>query len=205
MNAALQPARKGRKYDQVLAGARQIFLAQGYEGANVDEIAREAGVSKATLYSYFADKRLLFLEVAKMECCRQADEAKARVAHGLPVREALTIAGYTLVEFFTSDFFLRMFRIFVAESERFPELGREYYESGPALGRDRIVEYLHEAIARGELRIEDTELAAEQFTELCKAVFFNRRVFGIGGVVQKAEKDRVVSGAVEMFLARYGV
>lgn len=205
MNAALPPVRKGRKYDQVLAGARQIFLSQGYEGANVDEIAREAGVSKATLYSYFADKRLLFLEVAKLECCRQADEAAARVTRGLPVKQALTIAGHTLIDFFTSDFFLRMYRIFVAESERFPELGRKYYESGPALGRKRIVEYLQDAISRGELQIEDTELAADQFTELCRAILFSRRIFGIADVATQSEKDRVVNGAVDMFLARYAV
>ena len=52
-----------------------VFLRDGFDGASVDDIAREAGVSKATLYSYFPDKRLLFLEVAKTECARQADEA----------------------------------------------------------------------------------------------------------------------------------
>lgn len=205
MNAAPQQARKGRKYDQVIAGARQIFLSQGYDGANVDDIAREAGVSKATLYSYFADKRLLFLEVAKCECCRQADEASAKVSPGMPVRAALTFAAQTLVDFFSSDFFLRIYRIFVAESERFPELGREYYASGPALGRARMMEYLHEAVRRGELQIDDVELAADQFAELCKAVFFNRRIFCIEAGISQAEKDRIVTGAVEMFLARYGV
>ena len=44
--------RKGRKFDQVLAGARDVFMADGFEGASVDAIARAAGVSKATLYSY---------------------------------------------------------------------------------------------------------------------------------------------------------
>ncbi|MEZ5686188.1 MAG: helix-turn-helix domain-containing protein, partial [Paracoccaceae bacterium] len=71
--------RKGRKFDQVLEGARAVFLRDGFEGASVDDIAREAGVSKATLYSYFPDKRLLFMEVAKCECARQADEAAALI------------------------------------------------------------------------------------------------------------------------------
>ena len=55
--------RKGRKYDQVLEGARIVFLRDGFEGASVDDIAREAGVSKATLYSYFASKEELFFAV----------------------------------------------------------------------------------------------------------------------------------------------
>ena len=54
---------RGRKFDQVLEGARTIFLRDGFDGASVDDIAKEAGVSKATLYSYFPDKRLMFVEV----------------------------------------------------------------------------------------------------------------------------------------------
>ena len=76
MTVATMAIRKGRKFDQVLDGARQVFLTDGFEGASVDEIARAANVSKATLYSYFPDKRLLFMEVATTECQRQARDAQ---------------------------------------------------------------------------------------------------------------------------------
>ncbi|MBL4915804.1 TetR/AcrR family transcriptional regulator [Szabonella alba] len=204
MVAIAAQIRKGRKYDQVLAGARLVFLQQGFEGASVDDIAREAGVSKATLYSYVPDKRLLFLEVAKAECCRLADEAEANIGCDCTLREALTIAARTLVDFFTSDFFLRMYRIFVAESERFPELGREFYANGPQLGRERMVRFFEDAEARGLVMIADKSLAADQFAELCRADLFTKRVMGILDAVTDAQKARVVGGAVEMFLARYG-
>ncbi len=203
MRAATQPTRKGRKYDDVLEGARSVFLAQGFEGASVDDIARTAGVSKATLYSYFADKRLLFLEVAKAECCRQVSEAEGKIGHDVRLKDALAIAAVTLVDFFTSDFYLRMFRVVVAESERFPELGRQFYETGPAMARDRLVEYLTEAEARGEVRIEDKALAADLFGEMCRADLFNRLLFGITAKVSQAQKDRIVTGAVTTFMARY--
>ena len=58
-----QPLKRGRKYDQVLAGAREVFLTHGFEGAAVDEIARQANVSKATLYSYFPDKYLSLIHI----------------------------------------------------------------------------------------------------------------------------------------------
>ena len=80
MNAPHEIGRQGRKVAQVLEGARAVFMRDGFEGASVDEIAREAGVSKATLYSYFPDKRLLFMEVAKSECGRQAEAACDRIA-----------------------------------------------------------------------------------------------------------------------------
>lgn len=204
MGAAPQVPRKGRKYDDVLAGAREVFLAQGFEGASVDDIARAAGVSKATLYSYFSDKRLMFLEVAKAECCRQVVGAESKISPHIKLHEALHIAAVTLVEFFTSDFYLRMFRVVVAESERFPELGRQFYETGPLMGRNRIVDYLKEAETRGEIEIKDKELAADLFTEMCRADLFAQMLFGIKSKATQEEKDRVINGAVAMFLARFG-
>ncbi|EAR50519.1 transcriptional regulator, TetR family protein [Oceanicola granulosus HTCC2516] len=196
--------KKGRKFEQVLEGARRIFMADGYEGASVDDIARAAKVSKATLYSYFPDKRLLFLEVAKGECARQADLATATIDQCRPVREVLTEAGMTLVRFVTSAFARGIFRLCVAEAERFPQLGREFYQSGPAMGRARFVEYFESAIERGELKIDDVELAAEQFQELCKADLFQRMIFCNTHDFTDAEIERVVTGAVDVFLARYG-
>lgn len=197
--------KRGRKYEQVLDGAWNVFRRDGFEGASVDDIAREAGVSKATLYSYFADKRLLFLEVARGECCRQATEASELITSGARPREVLTIAATRMVDFFLSDFGMRVFRICVAESDRFPEIGREFHTNGPAMARARMVRYFHEAEARGELRIDDKELAADQFAELCKADIFPRLVFGIGGAVTPEDRARVIKGAVDMFMARYGV
>ena len=89
--------RKGRKFDQVLAGARDVFMADGFEGASVDAIARAAGVSKATLYSYFPDKRLLFMEVADTECARQSRQAFDSIDTDAPPRVVLGLAGRHLV------------------------------------------------------------------------------------------------------------
>ena len=195
--------KRGRKFDQVLAGARDIFMSDGFEGASVDDIARAAGVSKATLYSYFPDKRLLFMEVAKAECIRQADEAVETIDLSLPVQHVFTNAAWQMVEFFTSDFGQRVFRLCVAESDRFPELGREFYESGPALVREKLIHFMKVGISRGELEIDDLPLAADQFGELCKADLFPRLVFSMDKSFDDAQKKRIVDGAVSTFLARY--
>ena len=93
MNAPATEIRKGRKYDQVVAGARAVFMSEGFEGASVDDIARAAGVSKATLYSYFPDKRLLFMEVITTQCRINGDEALSAIDFSLPVRDVLLQIG----------------------------------------------------------------------------------------------------------------
>lgn len=205
MDSAPEAFRKGRKYDQVLAGARTIFLRDGFEGASVDDIAREAGVSKATLYSYFPDKRLLFMEFAKAECRRQAEEGAAAVDMNRPAAEVLTDAARRMVAFLLSDFGMRVFRICVAESDRFPALGHEFYHSGPEVVRNKIAHFLRIAVERGELSIDDVTLAADQFHALCKGGLHDRVIFGIADCCPAADIDQTVREAVAMFLARYGV
>ena len=205
MAQAAEITRTGRKFDQVLEGAREVFLADGFEGASVDDIARAAGVSKATLYSYFPDKRLLFMEVARLECIRQGEESIKEIdAHAAP-RVVLANAARHMLGFILSDFGQRVFRICVAEADRFPDLGRQFYESGPMMVRAHMKDYLADAVARGELVIEDLDLAADQFAELCKADLFPRWVFNIDASFSEAEIDRVITGAVDTFMARYGV
>jgi len=196
--------KKGRKYDQVLLGAREVFFRDGFEGASVDDIAKAAKVSKATLYSYFRDKRYLFLEIAMDECRAQAQTAEHEIDFSAPARQVLTEAADRLTAFLLSDLGVRIFRLCVAESERFPEIGQAFYETGPRTGRHILIAYMQGAIARGELVVDDLELAAEQFGELCKADIFSRLVFGVVNTFTEAERQRVINGAVDLFLARFG-
>ena len=196
--------KKGRKFDQVLAGARTVFLSAGYEGASVDEIAREAGVSKATLYSYFPDKRELFIQVARIECNLQAETVMSELNLDVPFSDVLHQITAEMVSFITSAFAQRIFRICVAEGERFPEIGQQFYESGPAMAREHLKELFKLGVAKGDLDIDDFDLAADQLAELCKADLFPRMVFSHSTDFTDAEKARVSKGAASMFLARYG-
>ncbi|MGX9351678.1 TetR/AcrR family transcriptional regulator [Shimia sp. W99] len=204
MNEAVQVIRKGRKFDQVVESARTLFMQHGFEGIGVDEIARKAGVSKATLYAYFPDKRHLFMEVARLECERQAERMEAEIDIERPVPEVLGAVGRAFIGIILSDFGRNMFRVCIGEGERFPELARQFYESGPMVMRAGMIEFLELGIARGELEIADVELAADQFPELCKAGVFLRLVTGVQTAFSADEIDRVVDGAVETFMARFG-
>ncbi|PJE27922.1 transcriptional regulator, TetR family [Pseudooceanicola antarcticus] len=204
MDTQTAPTRRGRKYDQVLEGARRVFLKDGFDNANVDEIAREAGVSKATLYSYFPDKRLLFFEIARSECSRQAEASQGVVVPDLPVEALLMGAARKIVGNLGSPMMISMFRVAAAEAGRFPELAKEFYANGPQLAQRMLTSYLCGAAERGDLDIANPEMAAAQFAELCKAGLMPKLLFGIIDHVPEAEAELVAREAVETFLARYG-
>lgn len=204
MNIERPVNRKGRKYSQVLSGAREVFLRDGFEGASVDEIARASGVSKATLYSYFPDKREMFMEMACVQCEQQAESMLQEIDPDAPAAEVLEMAAHGVLKLILSEFGVKVFRICVAEADRFPELGRQFYETGPAMGRRHLAEFLRVACSRGELKVGDPDMAAAQFQELCKADVYMRLVFGVDTTFSEAEIDRVVREAVTTFMARYG-
>lgn len=196
---------QGRKVAQVLDGARTVFVLHGYERASMDEIARAAGVSKATVYSYFADKRELFTAMYRAEMLRLADSAVELTDTHLPPEHALREAGRRMLEYLTSDFALAMYRICVAETPRFPEIGRAFYEGGPEMGRECFGAYLRDADARGVLQVDDIDLAADQFFQLCQTTICDRMICGVQCQFTNAEIERVLDGAVATFMARYGV
>jgi AcrR family transcriptional regulator len=202
MNAPAQ-IKKGRKYEQVIQGARSVFMREGYEGASVDEIARDAGVSKATLYSYFPDKQHLFLAVLETECAQQAEVDFLEHTSDLTVEETLRTICKTLITFFLSRFGQDMFRVCVAEAQRFPELGRAFYDSGPKKWGRKIALYLDSPKARTALCIDDSLLAADQLAQLCRADLMLKVLFGVEKDPTEDDIDRVVTEAVKTFLARY--
>lgn len=204
METKVLPVTRGRKFLQVLEGARRIFLRDGFEGASVDEIAREAGVSKATLYSYFPDKRVMFIEVFRNELARETADASALVEVDLPVEQVLPFIVQIISGHLISEFGLRIYRVSVGEAERFPSLAQEYYESGLLLLRRQLVGYLERCVQREELCIADLELAADQLIELSGVDIHNRALFLGPEAINKDLLRKVNNGAVRMFLACYG-
>jgi AcrR family transcriptional regulator len=198
-----QTVERTPKCAQVLEGARKVFMEQGYEGASVDEIARAAGTSKATLYSYFPDKRQLFEAVVRTQCSRQGEVICSAAASGEPVEATLHRLATSFAAFVFSPGAQEMFRVCIAESGRFPDIGTSFYAAGPARAHARLIEFFQAAAASGELAIDDPSIAADQFTALCKAGLFLRALLGAPQPTE-ADVTRIAEEAVQTFLARYG-
>lgn len=205
MTEAQLTLKKGRKFDQVLDAACALFLTEGYAGTNMDSIAAHAGVSKATVYSYFPDKRLLFLEAARTEIARRALDAEAEIPENAPPQLVLGFTARILIGFYLSDFGKNLFRVTVSESEEFPELAEMFYNSGSKMVKERLAVYFTDVTGQGIMNVDDPTLAAAQFIELCKADIFDRSMLGLTPKISETEISRVADGAVDMFLARYGV
>lgn len=190
------------KRRQILDGARKVFMDLGFDAASMNEIARSAGVSKGTLYVYFADKNRLFEAIIENEALEQG-----KVVFNLdPSRDPET----TLREFGWAYMALlcrpgggSWIRTVMAIAERMPEVGRRYYANVLEKLVNRLADYLRAHVASGDLAIDDCHLAASQFMEVCKASLFLPFVFQAAPAPSADRIAQVVDSATRMFLAAY--
>ena len=164
------------KRRQILDGARKVFMDLGFDGASMGEIARAAGVSKGTLYVYFADKSRLFEAIVEQESLAQGE-----IAFNFdPARDAATTLrdfGEAYINLICRPGGGSAIRTVMAIAERMPEVGRRYYECVLDKTINRLAAYLDAHVASGELAIEDRQLAASQFMMMCQASLFLPFIF----------------------------
>jgi AcrR family transcriptional regulator len=190
------------KRRQILDGARKVFMDLGFDGASMGEIARAAGVSKGTLYVYFADKNRLFEAIVEEETL-----AQGRMAFNFDPDRDVTM---TLTEF--GQAYIQMLcrpgggsatRTVMAIAERMPEVGRRFYNNVIAHTIARLAAYLEARTRADDLAIEDCQHAAAQFMQMCQASLFLPFIFQAAPAPSAERIAQVVESAVRMFLAGY--
>lgn len=194
------------KREQILDGARTVFMAQGFDAASMNDIVREAGVSKGTIYVYFEGKEQLFAALIARERDRFAAEMRNTIAQYDTIEQALTQYGKALARHMCSTSTICAMRNVIAVADRMPGLTRGFFRSAPANIRTVLKEWIDREVLSGRLAVSDTDLAARQFIELCSGTFFKFRLFGeLSEAPPEEEIAHVVDEAMLMFMARYGV
>ena len=202
---APQIAEDNVKRRQIIEGARAAFLEQGFDAASMNDIARTAGVSKGTLYVYFQNKEQLFQAICSEECLSQAEGLFNFDPDDSDVEATLTRIGIDFVSLVCRPEKASSARTVIAIAERMPEIGRAYYETGPAHGIALLSDYLKKKVKQGILAIDDCEVVAAQLIEALLAPLFKPILFNFGKPPTQERIRYVVGIAVRAFLAAYKV
>jgi AcrR family transcriptional regulator len=200
---APQMAEDSAKRRQIVQGARSIFLAQGFDAASMNDIAKAAGVSKGTLYVYFDNKEQLFEAIVHEECLAHAEGAFNLDASDHDVEKNLRRLGSAYIEFLCSPEKASALRTVIAIADRMPEIGKVFYETGPSTGIAKLADYLRAQTQAGVLTVEDAEVAAAQFLDACQSTLFKPVLFNFAEAPAPERIEHVVGIAVKTFLAAY--
>jgi TetR/AcrR family transcriptional regulator, mexJK operon transcriptional repressor len=192
------------KVESILAAAKQAFLAGGFGAVSMDVIAREAGVSKATVYAHFGSKEELFGAVIGGECEQRFAGLSADELDPRDLRASLTILGRRFLELVLSPDAIALHRIILGEVSRFPVLGEVFWRAGPERNLLQIEAFLETAAAAGALVLRDTRLAAEQFVSLVRGEIQLRQLLRLEAEPTQREIHIAVAGAIDTFVRAFG-
>lgn len=193
------------KRQLIVRHARQRFVKEGYAATKIEPIAREAGVSTATLYALFGGKAALFAAViddaaadfARQMACVRAVEGDARTT--------LTSFAEAYADFMGDNFVRSVFRLVMAERPRFEAVALRFFEKGRTEFGGTLIGLLVRLCESGALKpIAQPSWAAGQLMGMIEhPVFLVPLVTGDEVRMRRSNAD-VVAEAVETFLARYG-
>ena len=193
------------KRQAILKQARKAFVSEGYASTKVEPIAREAGVSTATLYALFNGMAELFSAVID-DAAEDFSQQMARVvAIEGDARQQLSSFAEGYAGFMSDPFVRSIFRLVMAERPRFQPVALRFFEKGRETFGAPLIEMLVSLSATGALGpIERPSWAAGHLMGMIEhPVFFVPLVTG-GDVTVTRSNAEVVEEAVETFLARYG-
>ncbi|MFK4825521.1 TetR/AcrR family transcriptional regulator [Paenochrobactrum sp. BZR 588] len=194
------------KRAQILAGAQKIFFNKSFEAASMNDIARQAGVSKGTLYVYFADKDALFEAICYEYRRDMFSELAGILENGPYNKERIIIFGTVIAQRFLAESAVSAQRIVLGIRDRNPDVTCSFYQSGPKHMLEKLAHYLEHLVELKQLQIADTHLAACQLVDLFFAGLYRPRLFGV--ITEEEALQRIeynVKNAVDLFFKGYAV
>jgi AcrR family transcriptional regulator len=185
---------------QILEAAFRVFGTRGLHRATLDDVAREAGITKGTIYLYFPGKAALFIAMLKARVNAVMPEVPApREGHRAPTtRSRLDRIGRQLYAFFRSPAYLAMYRTIVSEAVDFPEAAALLYREGILPANRRLAEVIRRGIAAGEFRPVDPLVTARAFAGMFQVFAVSQELLG-GKRILPLSEAKVVRTLTDIF------
>lgn len=200
---------KGRPKDPtkeqaILQAARKLFLEEGV-GVTTEQIARVAGVAKATLYANFADKETLIEAVLRQESNLTISDSEFSKRHQLPLPEVLTAFGNRFVRFINQRELTGWDRLIASAAVRHPDLPRRFYAAGPGRAQQMLETIVAEAIDAGVLKTCVPREAADHLAGLWLGMTSLEIKLGARKALSDEEIEYRVAHALDVFMRAYSL
>ncbi len=171
-------ARKQDRREAIVAAARRSFLDDGYAATSMSGLLKTLGGSKATLWGYFRSKEELFAAVIEHVTLTFREQIEGELLAAGALEPTLIAFCRSFMEKMASPDSVATWRLVVAESGRFPEVGRIFYERAAGHVERAIATYLAAQVAAGHLRDEDPDMMAQLLISMC-ATEQNKLLWGV--------------------------
>lgn len=197
--------RSERKRKHILASATAIFSAEGFSHAGMEQIARDAGVSTATLYAHFPSKAELFRIVVEDVLTELSRDVHAAVQVEGDARTRLNAFACAYAAFYADATSRSLFRMVVAERRRFPDLAEHFRLRGQTEFGGGAIQVVRELAEAGEIIVDKPAWAAGQLQGMLEHATLILGLINGDDARPARPLDVIAMDAVETFMARYAV
>lgn len=187
----------------ILDAAKRLFVAQGFDGVSMDQIASDAGVSKLTVYSHFGDKESLFAAAVAAHCEVQLPATLFEPSPGTPLRDRLLGIARAFHAMASAPEAIAGHRILCTPRMSGSPLPEMFWEAGPRRIQAAFAQLLQRRIDAGQLAIADVPRASAQFFTLVKGDVHARLMLGCEEVADAEAVERHLDASVDLFLRGY--
>jgi AcrR family transcriptional regulator len=150
----------------ILDAAHDLFLEKGYEATTLSDIVGRSGGSLATLYELFESKPGLLKAMVQGRCCSVSAGMDRAFCSEQPVEKTLREIAEHLFDEILQPRAVALFRVVLAQCGMQPELGKLLYESGPAVGKAKVADYLRAQDEAGRIAVSNPEATAQMFFQM---------------------------------------
>lgn len=181
--------------------AANLFLKHGYEGVSLDKIVEQAGGSKSAVYTHFGGKCGLFISSIEM-LCSESNESLAHIDYAaLDLEQSLRTLAVHILKLISSRKAVALHRLAIAEAEHCPEVGKAWYEHGPA----RTASFIQQILERHRDEFHNPAVTLDRLAVILHDALTGdilyRRLAGIAKPPTEAELKRAADNIVQVVRA----
>ena len=192
--------RAEEKQKRILDAASELFLERGYDAVSLDDVLERAGGSKTTLYSYYGGKEGLFAAIVQKACHDKLAPLLELDVKDLDPNTGLKALGQKFLSVIANPTGRCLYRMMVAEAERFPELAGAFYSAGPQAAITLLRRTLEHWQKKGLLRESNPEVLAIQFIGIMLGNFSLKSLLGLSSALSQKEIEDWTTHGVTLFL-----
>ena len=197
---------RAEQIDKIFAAALKVLLSHGYQKTTTLAIAKEAGVSKNTLYALFSSKESLFMSLIESRTV-----AMNKVIHetiedpNIKIEDSLKLLCRKVLEILNSEISIAINRAAIsAAASHDLTFSRTYMDYGREPTRKIATAFLKDAATQGHLTINNIDIAAQDLLGLLLGDLNIRQLLGMAATLTESEIHIQSDHAVMQFMRLYG-
>lgn len=193
------------KRQRILSAAKALFLAHGYHASSMNQIAREAGVSKLTVYNHFQDKATLFSCAIEDTCEAILHEHPQVLQPSSDFAQEFHRACLRVLNIISLPEAIKLDLLLMELASQQSPLAEQFYQASHA----KLEAVWHDFFVLAQhyqfIQVDRPEKQTELIVSLLTGIRHQKILLGLTAPPSSTEQQQIINQAIELFMLKYAI